>query len=443
MNTRKWVYLSLLGLRGQPLGKYYRQFFREYQTGKSTEISQRYLEKIFQHCEQYVPYYSNIMQNIEGSYQDDPIEYLRQFPILTKEIIRSRFAELTSLDLPQRKWYLNSSGGSTGEPVQLIQDWDYAAQAGAIKALFSKLVGKDIGEREVRLWGNLHDITSNSEGWQAHLSNLLENVVFVNSQLMSPERIRGFVHILNHSKPKLILAYADAIYQIAKFADRERLFVEPQSAILTSAFQLYPFMRTKIEEVFKCNAFDRYGSREVGDVACERPNFDGLWVAPWGNYLEIVDTDGNRVPDGTEGEILITSLRNYAMPLIRYKIGDRGLLNSPSIHTKTDGQVLKEITGRSMDLFKTQDGALINSGFFMANLYFRDWIARYQIIQKDYLKVIYKMVTITDPPKKELEDIIAITKKVLGGDCEVVFEFVDEISPSPSGKFRFLLSEVG
>jgi phenylacetate-CoA ligase len=170
-------------------------------------------------------------------------------------------------------------------------------------------------------------------------------------------------------------------------------------------------------------------------------------VAPWGCYLEVVDDQGKRLPDGVEGEILVTSLTNYAMPLIRYKIGDRGILTAQAHdaekeHFRHGGQIVKEVIGRTMDFFKTQDGGLVNPGFFMANLYHRDWIAQYQIVQKAPQAVTYRMVKYAEPPRSEFDEIVRFTRKALGKACEVSFEFVDEIPLTASGKFRFLISEV-
>ncbi len=80
--------------------------------------------------------------------------------------------------------------------------------------------------------------------------------------------------------------------------------------------------------------------------------------------------------------------------------------------------------------------------FFMVIYTFRDWIAQYQIVQKEYQAVTYRIVKYADPAKGELDEIVRFTCKVLGKGCEVSFEFVDEIPPSVSGKFRFLISEV-
>jgi len=207
---------------------------------------------------------------------------------------------------------------------------------------------------------------------------------------------------------------------------------------------LYPFMRDTIERIFKCRVYNKYGSREVGDIACERPGYDGLWIAPWGNYIEIVDSEGNRVPDGTPGEILVTSLTNYAMPLIRYRIGDRGvLLPAKAGKEGRYGQVLKEVLGRTYDLFINKDGVLFEGGYFMVLLYFRDWIEKYQVIQKSPSNITFRIVkSESECPQTELDEIAAKTKVIMGHDCETNFEFVDEILSSESGKFRFLISDV-
>jgi phenylacetate-CoA ligase len=438
------MYFALVGLRGQPLRTYYERFSREEKDGVPPDTSKRLLVQLLEHCQQNVPYYRETMRTVGNSFHEDPEEYLKNFPILTKNIIRSHFNELKSLDLPRRRWYFNTSGGSTGEPVRLIQDWDYAGRSGAITLLYSKLIGREIGECEVCLWGSIRDIIGGGETRKARLLNKLTNTMFLNAFRMNADTMREYVSILIHKRPRLIISYVDSIYQLAKLAEREGLPVTLETPVITTAGTLFPFVREKIRTVFECNVFNRYGSREVGDIACERPGYKGLWVAPWGNYVEIVDSQGNRLPDGIEGEILVTSLTNFAMPLIRYRIGDRGVL-SPSKETSRDKhqQVLREVRGRTCDTFVTKNNDLIHYGYFMYLLFFRDWISQYQVIQKSVSRIIFKIVRVSDKYQQtELDDIVAKTKLVMGDDCEVVFEFVDEIQPSVSGKYRYTISEI-
>ena len=444
MNLRKATYFALVRLRGQPLGTYYERFLREDQHGIPPDTSKKLLVQLLAHCKQSVPYYAEVMRDTGDSFYEDPEEYLRRFPILTKDTIRSRFDALKSTDLARRKWYLNTSGGSTGEPVEFIQDWEYAARSGAITLLYSKLAGKEIGECEACLWGSGRDIIYGSEHWRARLVNKITNTIFLNAYRMTPDRMREFIALLNAKRPKLILAYAESLYELARFSEREALEVTPQTAIMSTAGTLYPFIRETVERVFQCRMFNRYGSREVGDVACERPGGEGLGVAPWGNYVEIVDSEGNRVPDGTEGEILVTSLTNFAMPLVRYRIGDRGVL-APAARGYRDrhGQVLETVLGRTSDIFKAGNGVLMDPGYFMSLLDFKDWIRKYQVIQRSYSCIVYRIVRLgSDYQQAELDEIAAKTRLVMGDDCQVAFEFVDEIPASGSGKYRYTISEV-
>lgn len=444
MNLRKWLYFTLVGLRGQRLGAYYERFLREDQDGIPPDTTKKLLIQLLAHCRQSVPYYMRVMRDLGDSFYDDPEEYLRRFPVLTKSTVRSHFDELKSVDLPQRRWYFNWTGGSTGEPLRFIQDWEYAARSGAISLLYSKLVGREIGECQTYIWCSARDITGGTERWRARLANRLTNTTFLGVFRLGSSNMREYLSVLNTKRPKLIVAYPLALYELARFAEREGLEVAPQAAIIVSAATLYPFMRDTIERVFQCRVFNRYGSREVGDIACERPGLEGLWVAPWGNYVEIFDGEGNRVPDGTKGEILVTSLSNFAMPFVRYRIEDRGVL-SPlgSNDGGRCGQVLEDVLGRSYDMFINRQGTVVEGGQFMVLLWSKDWISKYQVIQKSYSHIQFRIVkTGPGPQPVELEEISARARLVMDDDVEVTFEFVDDIVASDSGKYRFIVSEV-
>jgi phenylacetate-CoA ligase len=113
------------------------------------------------------------------------------------------------------------------------------------------------------------------------------------------------------------------------------------------------------------------------------------------------------------------------MPLIRYKIGDRGTL-SPEYNS---GQILDYVTGRNVDTFKTPDGTLIDGEYFTHLLYFREWVNKFQIIQKSYSHIAIKVIQ--DPrfsyQPEDLDDIISKCKKIMGETCVISFEFVNDI----------------
>jgi phenylacetate-CoA ligase len=152
------------------------------------------------------------------------------------------------------------------------------------------------------------------------------------------------------------------------------------------------------------------------------------------------------VPPGEEGRILVTSLANYAMPLIRYEIGDRGALApAPACPCGRIGQILQAVSGRLSDNFRTASGKVIPGEYFIHLLGVvlnSGSIERFQVIQHDYDAVTVKIVqakNLNHIPTQEIEDKI---KVVMGQSCAVAVELVDDIPPSASGKYLYTVSEV-
>ena len=446
MNVRKELYFGYHRLAGNSFPMIYENLVRQDHVGIAPGTTDQLLVQLLAHCQQSVPYYEAIMKKVGGNFEYDPEAYLLKLPILTKKIIRERFEQLTSIDLDQRKWYFNASGGSTGEPVQLIQDRHYRNHVTALQQFYSTWTGAEIGASEVYVWGSERDILGGSLGekWKRFIVNKLVRRTMLNAFHMTPEMMHEFINLLNTKTPRLIVAYAYVMYELARFAEREKISIRPQSAIITSAGMLYPFMREAIERVFQCKVFNRYSSREVGDMAGECEFHRGLHVFPWGCYVEIVDEAGHRLPKGTEGNIVVTCLNNLAMPLIRYQLSDRGRLSAESTcPCGRRGQILEKVSGRTGDVFRTQDGTLIDGEYFTHILYFRTWVGKFQVIQKSYSSILFKIkISQHSYDREELDDIINKTRAVMGKDCQVDFEFVEDIPNISSGKYCFTMSEV-
>jgi len=362
---------------------------------------------------------------------------LSSFPILTKDIIRNQFENLKSKDLNSRKWWINTSGGSTGEPVKFIQDKEYLLQSRYTTYQEKQKLGYKFGNNFIKLWGDEKEILNNSQSLKSKLINKIKNITFLNSFNMSQENMFTFVENINKKQPKLIVAYAQAMYELAKFVEENNLNIQNVGSIITSAGTLYPFMRETIEKNFNTKVYNRYGSREVGNIACEEPDIAGLVITN-DVYIEIVDENGNLCPNGIEGDIIVTSLINYAMPLIRYRIGDRGILN----RTKYDFPILEKVSGRNVNMFKTRDNKLIDGEYFTHLIYNKFWIKKFQIIQKSFDLIEVKIVKDLDENKKDLLNIEDGIKKIMGKQCKIIFTFVNDIPPLKSGKYLYTICEL-
>lgn len=443
MNWKKHAYLNYARLRGYRFPALLKQYVSEYNDGLTGGTTTRALARLLRHSREMVPYYADLLAGVSlAEIDDNPQCCLQKLPLLTKELIRANFARLQSKDNSQRQCETNTSGGSTGEPVRLIQDDEYRDASTAIQWLSHYQLGCPLGAPHVRLWGSERDLETGTKSRKSQFFNWLTNTTWMNSFAMSPQRMREFLQILNRNRPRLVVAYAQSIYELARFAEREQIPVTPQRAVLTSAGTLYPFMREKIAQVFRCEVYNLYGSREVSDIAWELPGLKGLWAPPWANFIEVVDENGAAVPAGTEGNIVVTCLTNFAMPLVRYWIGDRGALLAES-DVAEGVQMLSHVSGRTVDTFRRSDQTLVDGEYFTHLLYFRPWVWKFQVVQKSYTQILFRVVSTNGRPSKdELCEIASRSRLAMGNDCNVDFEFCDDLPALRSGKFRYTISEL-
>ncbi len=444
------IYKAALGNQGKIM-EHFKQL-KEWQWLSEREVTalqQKRLTNLLLHAGQHVPYYRKLLGDA-GVVRHSRVDFSRfnRIEMLDKDRIRANFQELKSDDLERRKWYVNTSGGSTGVPVGFIQDQDYSHWSLAVKFLDDRWTGRDMCDKQVLLWGSERDLLVGKMTWKTNIARWVRNEKHLNSFRMSEEKMRKYVETINQFKPEQILAYVESIHQLALFVERCQLDVYRPKAIMTSAGTLFASMRTKIERVFGAPVFNRYGSREVGDIACECEKHEGLHVSSPTHLVEIVRDNGEPVAPGETGEIVVTLLTNYAMPIIRYRIGDMGSWAKGPCSCGRSYPLIKELTGRVTDTFVTGTGTQVHGEYFTHLFYFQSWVKKFQVIQEQHDQVRVLLVP-SDPNslhknqyESSLSDIRSKIQLVMGEECRVYFEMREEIMTSPSGKYRYTISNV-
>ena len=412
---------------------------------ENKKIQQKKLYKLIKYASEKIPYYKRFIKDHYIQFSEDTIfDDIKKFPILTKETIRNNFDKLYKFR--DNTYYRNTTSGSTGEPAIFYQD-KYCLEWGmATKILFDEWAGRKIGEPTVRLWGSTHDILKSSQGFKGYLKQLLSGVTTLSSTKVSEEDMHRYLKTINKIKPGLILAYAHFMGEFTRFIQNHDLPIYSPRAVMTSACVLFPEIRKNIEDVFQTTLFNRYGSREVGDIACNCEKSIGLHLIPDIHYLEIVDDEGREVKAGKSGNIIITLLTNYTMPLIRYKIGDRGALSEKNGLCRHGLPFLEKIEGRIVGHFKNKFGDIISGGFFFAILLSCKNIKQFQIIQEEIEFISINLVLIDKTKlknmKKDFKEINRKIKLAMGNSTKIKYNLIDEIKPSPSGKYMYVFSRV-
>ena len=412
---------------------------------ENQEIQRIKLYTLIKYASQNILYYKRIIKEHNIQFSEDTIfDDIKKFPILTKDIIRNHFDKLYKFR--DNTYYRNTSGGSTGELVIFYQDRNYLEWEISTKILFNEWAGRKLGEPMVKLWGSLQDILRGGQGFKGYLKQQLYGVTTLNSYRMTDKDMYEYVQRINNIKPYLILAYTSSIDEIARFIKENCLTIYSPSAIMTSAGVLYPEVRTRIEEVFRDPVFNRYGSREVGDIACNCEKNQGLHIIPIIHYLEILDDQGKEVKHGESGEIIVTLLTNYTMPLIRYKIGDRGFLSGGECSCGRGFPLLKKVVGRTVDVFRNKYGDLIDGEYFTDLFYFRNYIKQFQVVQKAVDHIVINLVIKDKQQIKDVEkdsnQINDRIKLVMGNETKIEYNILDVIESSPSGKYMYTYSQV-
>lgn len=413
------------------------------------------LEKLLKHAYTYVPFYterlrdSGVIAEAHGKIVVH-LEHMENMPVLTKEHITNNFTELQSTDPERRKRkpFKNTSGGSTGKPVTFIQDTEYLDWNIANKMYYKEFVQQNIGDPEIRLWGSERDILEGKETLSKRLQNWLYNRTDLNAFRMSEEDMHRFVDTMNRRKPKWIEAYVQSIYELAKFIKKHNLTVHKPRGILTSAGTLYPEIKQLLEEVFECTVFNRYGSREVGDMACNCEKQEGLHLNVFSHYLEILDDQNHPVAAGQSGRVHVTTLTNFSMPLIRYAIGDIATSAQEGKEVCSCGRgmpMIDSVRGRDVNIFKNADGDLVDGEYFTHLFYLKPWCTQFQVVQEEVNRIVIHLVLHTEHESQFREEQAELEKaihKIMDPDCRVEWNMVETIDTTASGKYLYTISKV-
>lgn len=411
------------------------------------------LKDLLEYTYEHVPYYRDPLR-AAGVFEPHENARISRFPALTpleKADLSRNPDTLLSDEASLRRAYPNSSGGSTGVPVQFHNDAESFEWHMAGKALFDEWTGYTPGMPRVGLWGSMRDIETTHDSLSSRLGSWLRNELWLNAFLMDADRMREYLQRIERHRPVQILAYADVAYSLAQFMLQEGVRVPPPRAIMTSAGTLTPEMREVIQEAFGAPVFDRYGCREMGDIACECDRHRGLHVLSPNYLVEVVDEDGQPVGPGETGDLLVTDLTNYSQPFIRYRIGDRATVATEPCPCGRGLPTLAAIEGRSADCLVRRDGTRLSYTYpthLVGVVLNSGWVARYQVVQESYeeVRLLLEPVPGTDLASPRLaEEVAAMGTKlesVLGEGFRVTAEIVDRIPPSASGKHRYVICKV-
>jgi phenylacetate-CoA ligase len=276
------------------------------------------------------------------------------------------------------RWFSSRSSGSSGEPFRVYYDaraWSMLKYL--VKMRSRRAAGVKIADRIAIL-----DAIPVIEEGIAPLERAgrLRRI----SVFRAPAEIAA---LLDAFRPDAIYALPSALLEISRAMDAGAPRVRTKR-VFTSGELLTGTARQTIISAFGGQLFDVYGTSETKEIAWEcvegsrHINADVV-------HVEILDERGDTVATGTEGEIVVTLLVNHAMPLVRYRTGDRGALLDARCSCGSGAPLLGVISGREADTLELHDGTIRSPYLLTMALERIPGLAQYQIVQveRDLLRV--------------------------------------------------------
>jgi phenylacetate-CoA ligase len=392
------------------------------------------LQQVLKHAYETVPFYRQAWDEAGVHPQDlKSLDDLKQFPIVTKQHVRTREAEFLSHSFDVKQLIVKRTSGSTGVPLTVRIDEAGKQWKAACTIRADQWSGYRLGQRVAKVWGNPE---YKHFGWKGRLRNLLlDRATYLDTLDMDDGAIRGFVNAVRRKRPGLLFGHAHSLYLLAKRLKNDGVTDVRPNGIISTAMPLHAWQRTVMEDVFGVSPTNRYGCEEVSLIACECEKHRGLHINADSVYVE--------VEKDKTGNLLITDLSNFAMPLIRYRIGDVATLSNRQCECGRGLPLLESIEGREADFVVTPSGRMISGISLTENfaLHIRG-AAQVQVIQETVHHLRIRLVTDDTFTNDSERAITKLVNETFGIGVRHDIERVDAIPQEPSGKYRFCISKV-
>ena len=436
------VYKTVQRLRGERVFEALERLERSQWESADTirQLQWQRLRQLVRHAYEHVPYYRSIYD--EAGFRPEMLRESRDLeliPIISKEVMRENSHNFISRD-KKYKFSEDSTSGSSGPTTIIYTDRKALAYQHAAVLRAYRWMGLGIGERLVRFWGTQLDTKRKAKDT---IKDLLLNRKTFSTHALDPGSLAKYHNELVRTHPAAIYGFTSAIYEFARFIADNDLAMDTVTlkAILVTGEPLFGHQRELMEAVFRCRVYNEYGCAEVGPVAYECPEGQ-LHIMAENVHVEI--ERGREGAVGERGNLVMTELNNLGMPIIRYRMGDVGVLAEEACSCARGLPVLKEISGRLLDSIRTPDGRNVHGMYFeYLPKYFIGEIRQFQIVQEDLERI--KVRVVRDPQFSEytLRRFESEIRKVIGQRVAVDFVVESEIPREATGKNRLVVSRLG
>ena len=358
---------------------------------------------------------------------------LERFPVVNKEVIRKDQNLFFSNAYTRGGLIKGKTSGSNGIPFHFYWCKNKSLVRTAEIIYYNRWVGYDVGDDHL-----LNAVGVN----KSKLKLFIQKEIIANPRSLSDKWFAQQRKDLIDRKIPYYIGYGSVIDQFSRYCEERGDAKESfhLKGIISTAEQLPEYARQRAESIFGCPVLRRYATLETGVLAHECPEERRLHVNSENYHIEFLklNSDEPAMP-GETARIVVTDLNSYAMPLIRYDIGDLAVIDNRVCGCGRKGVVIKELTGRRADSLIGKQGQTVSWIAISDVMWSFPNIEQFQIIQISRCRFIVNVVSHTGYDKSSLVEKF---KALLGGTVDIQLIDVDVIERLDSGKSRVVINEM-
>lgn len=328
---------------------------RTWETSRRRAFQLDRINRIWDRARRDSPHYAELARRLKLPDRFDSLtDYTARMPLLSREDLRTGRRRLLGQSPEPGFWC--QTGGSTGEPTLIYKDhlahrWSLATQYAHRMRL-----GVDLFEPLAMIWGHSASFAPGWAGWLQRLKVPLQdagmNRLRLSAYDLSPAALADYLDRLAAFQPRLIYGYARALYQVVLALNQARMTWPGLRAMVSTSEPLPEPWIDRIHQMTGLAPAQEYGSMECGVMATSEPG------GPLDLEEQVVFVETLPIAEGRY-EIVVTSLWNQSLPLLRYRIGD--VVEAPLSEVERGNRRLGFVQGRANDLLIGGDGRVVHS----------------------------------------------------------------------------------
>jgi len=402
------------------------------------EIRTIKLIRLVTHAYNNTDYYRNLFKKFGIKPSDIKcISDLSKIPILTKSIIiqnRNRF-ESSNFDSysPRNR----ATSGSTGEAFHFTIDKSTHSWVHGYMLLAWSVAGFEFGDKILTIGSGNAKLSP----LRRYILSYLKNSIDLSSFNLNSFAILNVIKRINTVKPRIIFGYSSALALLSKYAMDNQISLFSPKAIVTTAENLLPHNRKRIETAFQCKVFDQYGVMECGITAFECELHNGYHIGSTKGVIETINDSDQRIFN-TSGRIISTDLDNFAFPILRYDSGDIGTMSKRKCSCGRGFEILDSLEGRTREFLTAIDGTKVHGAVFSYLVRENPWINQYQVFQEEKGFLEIRIISTTTIDSGKVHSVEQFVNSKCGGGMTVNVIQVDDIPLSNNNKRQFIVSTI-